>query len=225
MRAVLTGLMIAALVLAGAQGVYAQERPKNLHKFHDRLEWMTMWKLMEALDLDKPTADKVYEIRRKFLGQRKELVREIGAEIQSLRQLLQDKSGNVTDQMLAQKIQTIRQDRKKLDALMDEQFAEVSKILTVRQQAKLVVFIKDFREEIRSMFRRPKPADSPPVEGGFGPPPLPNSPPPLAPGTAPGKPLGGRPPAPGFHRQSAAGPPERLMDHDDPLYGSHQGLE
>ncbi len=98
MRAVLTGLMVVALVFAGGQGVFAQERPKNLHKFHDRLEWMTMWKLMETLDLDKPTADKVYEIRRKFLGQRKELVKEIGAEIESLRQLLQDKSGKVTDE-------------------------------------------------------------------------------------------------------------------------------
>lgn len=194
MRAGLAGLMVVALVLAGGQGVLAQERPQNVHKFHDRLEWMTMWKLMEALDLDKPTADKVYEIRRKFLGKKKELVKEIRSEIGSLRQMLQDKSGNVTDEKLAQQIQSIRNKRKQLDALMDEQFAELSKILTVRQQAKLVVFIKDFREEIRGMFRRHKTGGSFPHEREFVPP-SPGSPAPPTPNNGPLQPLDGQAPA------------------------------
>ncbi len=225
MRAVLTGVMVVVLALAGAQGLFAQEQPKNLQKFHDRLEWMTMWNLMEALDLDKPTADKVYQIRRKFLGQKKELVKGIRAEIDLLREQLQDKTGKVTDETLAQEIKSVRDKRKKLDALMDEQFAELSKVLTVRQQAKLVVFIRDFRKEIRSMFRRLRPGGPHLDERGFGPLPAPGSPPPLPPSSGPDQHHGGLFPGPGFQRHSAAGPPDRLMSHDDPLTGSHEALE
>jgi hypothetical protein len=187
MRTVLTGLLVAGLVIAGGQGALAQEHPSEHAKYRDRVEWMTMWKLMEALDLDKSTADKVYEIRREFIGQKKELIKEIGAEIDSLRQALLDRSSNVTDDELNQKIQSIRGKRKKLEAILDEQFTELSKVLTVRQQAKLVVFMKDFREELRALFGRPRPGDPQPLERGFGHLPPPDIPPlHRAPGT--GKP-------------------------------------
>jgi hypothetical protein len=177
MRAALFGLTVAGLILAGGQDLFAQDRPKDRAKFQDRVEWMTMWKLMEALDLDKPTADKVYEIRRQFLGKKKELIKEIGAEIESLRQQLQDPSDQVADDQLAEKIRGIREKRKRLEALMDEQFVELSKILSVRQQAKLVLFIRDFREELRSLFRKPKPGGRHPSERGLGPTPPPEGPP------------------------------------------------
>ena len=51
------------------------ERERKNGKFEERLELLTMWKMMEALNLDKPTAEKIMEIRHKFVGQRKALQR------------------------------------------------------------------------------------------------------------------------------------------------------
>ena len=193
MRAALTALVVACLVVASGQGLCAQEKPKDHAKFQDRIEWMTMWKLMEALSLDRETADKVYEIRREFLGQKRTLVKEINAEIETLKQELEADADNISDAQLAEKIKSIREKRKKLEGLLDEQFGKLSEVLSIRQQAKLVVFMKDFREELRAMFRGPGPRGPhpPPPRMGFPPPPGP--PPPLDSEAGPGGPLGGPP--------------------------------
>ncbi|MBI5569731.1 MAG: hypothetical protein HY914_07285 [Desulfomonile tiedjei] len=157
MHFVWTALITAGLLLAGcADGVFAQP-PKDRDKSRERLEIVTMWKLMEALDLDKATADRIFEIRRKFVTQRDTLEKEVRQDIETLRDKIRQEPGKTDDAELSRLLKSVREKRKKLHSLRDEQYEEVSKVLTPLQQAQMVVFFKDFYREIRGMVYRDGP--------------------------------------------------------------------
>lgn len=153
MRAI--AVVLVALVLMGAGGVSSAEPTGKFNKgdkAQERLEIITMWKMMEALDLDKATADKILEIRQKFLATRKELHSALTQDMKVLKQKL-DQTTAADDKELARLLVDIRDKRKKLMELWDLQYDQVSKILTTRQQAELVIFLKEFRKELRSILR------------------------------------------------------------------------
>jgi hypothetical protein len=68
-----------------------------------------------------------------------------------LRRDVGDPSSKVGDAAIAQRVKGIREKRKWLEELEDEQFAEVSKNLSVRQQAKLIIFMRDNQHEMRHL--------------------------------------------------------------------------
>jgi len=154
-RRFLIGSFILVFLLISVGIAVGLERERRDAKFEERLELLTMWKMMEALNLDKPTAEKIMEIRHKFVDQRKALQREIGDDFRTLRQLLRDTAGTTSDDELAKVLARIRDKRLRIKGLFDEQYNEMSKVLTVRQRAELVLFLKDFHKEIRSILRPP----------------------------------------------------------------------
>ena len=84
---------------------------------------------------------------------KKPLRKELDQDFQKLRLLLKDEKAKTDDKEIGQVLDDVRQKRRQLQSLMDEQFREVAKFLSVRQQAELVLFLKDFHKEIRSMLR------------------------------------------------------------------------
>ncbi len=153
MRAIAAVLVAVALV--GAGGISWADPLGKLDKggkAQERLEIITMWKMMEALDLDKATADKILEIRHKFLAKRKELHSGLAQDMEALKQRLAQTTAP-DDKELARLLVDIRDKRKKLMELWDQQYDGVSKVLTTRQQAQLVLFLKEFRKELRSILR------------------------------------------------------------------------
>lgn len=170
--------VFAAMLILGAMASMVLAQPGHDHdKFHDRIEILTVWKMMEALDLDRATAEKMIEIRKKYLEKKKDLSRSLGEDFKELRRLLKDSSDTASEKKLAAMVSSIKDKRKQIQALWDEQYNEVSKILSVRQQAELVVFLREFRRELEAIMRPPPPppphhrGDGP---GGFmGPPPPP----------------------------------------------------
>jgi len=158
--------LIAVGFLIAGTGValcFQRERPNG--KLEERIELLTMWKMMEALNLDKPTAEKIMEIRRKFVGQRKALELEIRGEFRTLRKLLREDPTKAVNDELEKVLGRIRDKRLKIKGLFDEQYNEVSKVLSVRQRAELVLFLKDFHKEIRSILRASGPAGAPQDRG------------------------------------------------------------
>jgi hypothetical protein len=152
-RRFLIGSFILVFLLISMGIAVGLERERRDPKFEERLELLTMWKMMEALNLDKPTAEKIMEIRHKFVDQRKALQREIGEDFRTLRQLLRDTAGTTSDDELTKVLTRIREKRLRIKGLFDEQYNEVSRVLTVRQRAELILFLKDFHKEIRSILR------------------------------------------------------------------------
>lgn len=129
-----------------------EAQPKNFkEKRESRLEILTMWRLMEELDLDKETADSIFEIRREFLKKRRSLTKDINHKIQALEKAL-DKNDTPNDEQAIKKtLDVIKKKRSELIKLWGAQYEEMSKLLTIRQQAKLVIFMKSFRKELKRL--------------------------------------------------------------------------
>lgn len=172
MRKTIAALIAVGMVLIGASSLFATdpEQKRDRDKVQDRIETLTMWKLIEALDLDQPTADKLLEIRHRFLAQRKSLQKGLSQDFQAIRKQLSDSSKTVDEKELGRLLADVREKRKELQGLREQQYEDVSKVLTVRQRAQLVLFFRDFRQELRSLLR-PPPAPGGVPEKGMGPPP------------------------------------------------------
>jgi Spy/CpxP family protein refolding chaperone len=164
MRRFLSGILIGCgiLICAAAQ-VRAESDLDGHHKMRERLELLTMWKMMEVLDLDKPTREKLFEIRQKFLNERKSVQKTLHEDFRKLKQRLSENPPD-DDRMLADTLRDIRESRKKLQHLREEQYEEVSGMLTVKQRAKLVLFLKEFQKEMSGLIPPPHPGQQIPGE-------------------------------------------------------------
>ncbi len=200
-KAIMFMISLTFLLSSFAQTVEAEKQ--DFKKNQERIEFLTMWKMMEALDLDKPTAEKILNIRKQFLSQRQALQTSLQDDFQNLRTTLRDTPrGREDEKGLSSILNQIREKRKKLEAMDDELYNQISQVLTVRQQAELILFLKDFRKEMRSLLRPP-----PPHGPGPGGPPFDSD---VGPGdheTGPRFPKGGLPERPG-----GAGPPRKLQN-------------
>jgi hypothetical protein len=165
LRKLIVAMIAIGFLMAGTGVAICFERDRQNSKLEERIELLTMWKMMEALNLDKPTAEKIMAIRRKFVDQRKALQVELHEEFRTLRKLLQQEPTKAVDDELEKVLGRIRDKRLKMKGLFDEQYSEVSKVLSVRQRAELVLFLKDFHKEIRSILRSSGPAGAPQDRG------------------------------------------------------------
>ena len=160
-------LLVIAFLVWPADRAASIESPKDGDKAQERLEVLRMWKMMEALNLDKTTADKIFGIRAKYLGEEKQLRKDLQEDIRKLRSQLKEPPSGSVDSELESLLKDIRDKRRKLHSLWNEQYEEVSRILSIRQQAELMLFLKDFHREIRSLLYPPgQPPQGP--GGGLG---------------------------------------------------------
>lgn len=202
MQRIVALLLTTGIIFGGLGYAFAGEPNRHGNKFRERIETLTMWKMMEALDLDKETSNKILALRKKFETKRSTLEQSIDEDLQKLRGLVKNADQAAGDKEMAGVIESIRGKRRQLDALRDEHFTDMSKVLSVRQQAKLIIFLKDFRREIREMVRasmrnRPLEGESRFGDGGGGPgPERPGRPPKGRFGPPPDGPAG-PPPGPG----------------------------
>ena len=147
--------IIVAVLALGFAGIGESRGPgENRQKMQERIELLRKLQMMEKLNLDTETAEKIFEIRRKFLNERNKNRQELHQDFQKLRQLLSENPSEVNNKELKDVVEGIRQKRKKLRSGWEGQYDEVSKILTVRQQAELILFLKEFNQSIRALFRR-----------------------------------------------------------------------
>lgn len=167
MRRTIAALIAVGVLLVGATSLFAAdpEQKRDRDKVQDRIETLTMWRLIEALDLDQPTADKLLEIRHKFRSQRKSLQKGLSEDFQALKKQLSDSSKPADEKELGRLLEDVREKRKELQRLREQQYEDVSKVLTVRQRAQLVLFFKDFRKELGSLLRPPQVPDGMPEKG------------------------------------------------------------
>ena len=130
---------------------------ENRRKMQERIELLRKLQMMEKLNLDNKTAEKIFEIRRKYLKDRNEYRQLLRQDFQKLRNLLSAKPSESNDKELKVIVDSIRQKREKLRSGWERQYEEVSKLLTVRQQAELILFLKEFNRSIRALFRKSGP--------------------------------------------------------------------
>lgn len=150
-------LMIFSLGLsAGAAfgqppGMAPPEPPsrEQMQKTRERIRTLRMWKLTEALSLDEGTASKLFPILGKYEKKREETENKLRQDMRALREALQEED----EAGLRAIIGRLEEHHKALQRLKDEERGELKEILSVKQQARYILFQMDFNREIRRMIR------------------------------------------------------------------------
>jgi Spy/CpxP family protein refolding chaperone len=155
MRPMVAAALLISLALCLGENALSSGPGTDRDKIREKIEFMRVWKMMDVLDLDKATADKILEIRRKYVSRKKSLRRALNEDFRMLRHQLRDSPQGADNAELSRLIESIRQKREGLRKLWSEQYEEVAKHLSIRQQAELLLFLKDFRRELRSMMHLP----------------------------------------------------------------------
>ncbi|MFH0824783.1 MAG: hypothetical protein V2B18_18680 [Pseudomonadota bacterium] len=176
LKTAIVTLMILALnavtVIAEPPGENGGSRSlKEAERAREHFDMLVMWRMMEALGLDKATGEQVFAVRRKFHAERNAIVKGLREELQILKNKLQDEASKTDEKELSRLIAGVREKRKKLESLQDRQYDEISTVLSVVQQARLLIFMKDFQEEIRAFIHRPMMPPPPGPPPGMPPPP------------------------------------------------------
>ena len=133
--------------------IFAQDDRKRDPR--EKIESLEKIKLLETLDLDEETAIKFFARRNEHKEKIKALMNEQDAQYQKIDDKLSTLT-NENDPELKKMIDKYLSINQKMDDERKRFFDSLSDILTLKQQAKLAIFEKRFRQEIRDiLFHRP----------------------------------------------------------------------
>ncbi len=119
--------------------------PEQMERVRKRIETLRMWRLTKALDLDEETAARLFPVLHKYDKRRAETERALKEGLRELRKALREGS----EARLKELLEELERRHGELQRLRTEEMAELKKILTVEQQARFVIFLQDFKKEIR----------------------------------------------------------------------------
>jgi Spy/CpxP family protein refolding chaperone len=117
-----------------------------------RIESMKMWKLTKDLDLDEATSAKLFPIINKYDKKKADIYENLRTRMQEIKTSLDDKK---TDQ-LKDLIVKVEENRKALQGVTDEEWAEVKRVLTIEQQAKFILSRQEFGRQMRGLIEDSK---------------------------------------------------------------------
>ena len=128
---------------------YSQRR--DHHKIREKIEQLEKIKLIETLNMDETTTLKFFARRTEFMNKLKGLIDKQNDLIDKLDETIKSSKNkddayyqNMTDQYFDLE--------QKIDGAKKSFIMSLSDILTKEQIAKLLVFQKKFREEVRDIF-------------------------------------------------------------------------
>jgi len=129
----------------------AEARPdkRMREKIRDKIHVLKMWKMIEYLDLDEETGFKLFSVVKKYDQENMKLMHESRKSVNDLKiELNKQNSDTTTIQNLMTRI---RADLDRMHQLKQERINAVGKMLTLKQQAKYVVFEIEFMKEMAKM--------------------------------------------------------------------------
>jgi Spy/CpxP family protein refolding chaperone len=146
----LLGALVLALLTGSSTAALAQDKGKGGDDKHqkvgERLQQVRTRVLQKQVGLDAKTAEQVVKILTKYQPERKKLQSELRASRRAVRELLSQDS---SDEAAYKKgIQGFRSAEKKLFDLKNKEIDEVSKLLTPKQQAKLVAVLLKLKRRL-----------------------------------------------------------------------------
>jgi hypothetical protein len=114
-----------------------------------RIELIRMWKLTEELDLTEEIGAKLFPILHKYDGKRMALHKERHDIISRLRKALENEASS--DEAIEGVMDTLEKNSLAELDLTRQQRKELQGILSPRQQAKFILFQREFHREIRKI--------------------------------------------------------------------------
>ncbi len=128
------------------------ERLKAEQKIRERIEMLRMWRLLEALDLSTEQSERFLPILNDFQKEQKELEK---AKRESLKMLKEEISKEEMDHRKIEKILNDLKENRVLFEKKREKFLFAAKeVLSLEQQARLILFEERFAEHIKDMIKR-----------------------------------------------------------------------
>lgn len=141
------------LILLISVFILAQEAdlpPLEGEKSYRMIEAIKIWKLTEVLDLRGEQMEKFFPKLRKLEEHRKDSIKERRRLLGKLRELIEDKE---SDKKIMNSIKNISEFDKKKKEDEENLRKEVMSVLTVKQQAQLLIFEERFEAEIRKIIK------------------------------------------------------------------------
>jgi len=154
------GLIAGALLRAGvaaaiALATAATAPPAQADEGRSRAERVERRRgeiLRRDVGLDDRKAAEVEKVMKKHAPERQKLRKEQRRAMRDLAELLEDDSRD--EQAYAKALERLKAARSKLRTLADQEVAELEKLLTPRQQAKLLRALQHHRREVKRAQRR-----------------------------------------------------------------------
>ena len=141
------------LMMLFSVSILAQEvdlPPLEGEKSYRMIEAIKIWKLTEVLDLKGEQMEKFFPKLRKLEEHRKGSFKERRRLLGKLSELIEDKG---SDKKILNSIKKISEFDKKKKEEENNLRKEVMSVLTVKQQAKLLLFEERFEAEIRKIIK------------------------------------------------------------------------
>ena len=138
---------LLALVSVLFTSSFAFAKPKR-EEVEKRMQEVVRKVLKEKVGLDDKKADKVAELLKKDREEQRKLREEMRSSRQALKKLLDADSDD--QKAYSKAMAALRKNRDDLHKLQNKHFTALSKELTPKQQAKLVVALRKMQAKIRS---------------------------------------------------------------------------
>lgn len=132
--------------LEGDEPPPSREKRQKIRK---QIELIRMWRLTEELHLTEETGAKLFPILRTYDEKRITLQKERQNIMDQLRKALQDEA--TPDEAIEATMETLDNNASAVSDLLRQQREELKGILSPRQQAKFILFQRDFHREIRKI--------------------------------------------------------------------------
>lgn len=148
-------IILFAIILLTSISFPQQMREKGM-KHRDKLEQLEKIKLIEALDLDEETSIRFFARRNDSKKEIQELEQKADAIIFELEKSFNSDDKN-QDEKHKQLISDMLKTRESIEPKRNQFINSLDDILSTEQIAKLIVFEKKFRDEIRNVLFDRKP--------------------------------------------------------------------
>lgn len=149
----------------GAGGGVPEERREEIRK---KIEAVRIYRLTEELKLDQQTAAKLAALLGSVEQKRRELTRE---QLETMRELHASlKAGNPDERKLKGLLEKLEKNQKGIAEVREREIKGLKDILTVEQQARYLIFQREFMREMRGMIAGARGGgQGPGMRGGMGP--------------------------------------------------------
>ena len=148
-----TGLFLVMLT-AWFSGAFSQER-ENRGFPGERLELLRVWWLVDELQIDSEQAVLVFPVWSEHNRQRRELRdrrERVGAQVMELLQTKAGEDGDV-DAALSDHIRQLREIEIEASGLSGRFHDQMGQVLSLRQQARMLLFEDRFRRDLKGLVR------------------------------------------------------------------------
>lgn len=127
----------------------APPSPERREQLRRDIENMRIWKMTQFLELSTEQSTKFFPIFNEFQGKREKLEEERGEMMRRLGELVESEAEHESE--IRRLMSGLVKNRQKMLAVQEEFRRDVGKVLSLKQEAKLVIFEERFRREMHRM--------------------------------------------------------------------------